>query len=71
MSIRVYEIKGLRIADASVMPIIPNGNTNAPTIMIGEKAAHIILEHHRNCGASCKIKHANIDIIPPSQKNEL
>ena len=45
---RVYGIKGLRVADASVIPVIPNGNINAPVIMIGEKAAHLILEHHKN-----------------------
>lgn len=40
--LRVHGIDGLRIADASVMPQISRGNTNAPTIMIGEKAADLI-----------------------------
>ena len=38
-TLAVHGIAGLRIADASVMPIIISGNTDAPTIMIGEKAA--------------------------------
>lgn len=41
--LRVHGVAGLRVADASVFPSIPSGNTNAPSIMVGERAASMLL----------------------------
>jgi choline dehydrogenase len=45
-SLRVYGIEGLRIADGSVMPQITTGNTMAPCVLIGERAAELALRAH-------------------------
>lgn len=45
--LRVHDVDGLRVVDASVFPTIPSGNTNAPTIMVGERASDLILDAAR------------------------
>lgn len=44
--LRVHGLTGLRVVDASIFPLIPSGNINAPAIMTGWKGADLILEDH-------------------------
>ncbi|CAH0548918.1 unnamed protein product [Brassicogethes aeneus] len=54
--LRVYGVSGLRVVDASIMPTIPNGNINAPVIMIGEKAADLVKSYWLNPSVGARRK---------------
>jgi choline dehydrogenase-like flavoprotein len=50
--LRVRGVQGLRVIDASVIPTLPSGNTNAPTLMLAERASALILRPLEH-GAAC------------------
>ena len=52
---KVHGIKGLRVVDSSIFPTIPNGNLNAPTIMVAERAADIILNNQLLAPANVQV----------------
>jgi 5-(hydroxymethyl)furfural/furfural oxidase len=58
---RVYGVRGLRVADASVMPRVPSANTNIPTLMIGERVADFIrTAHQQHRGALMHQTHKDV-----------
>lgn len=54
--LRVHGIDKLRVADGSIMPFVISGNTHAAIVMIGEKAAHMILEDARSSSAHTSLQ---------------
>ncbi len=52
--LKVYGVDGLRVADASIIPVMPSGNTNAPSMMIGLKAGDMILEEYQVHGVKAQ-----------------
>lgn len=59
--LRVHDIDGLRVVDASIMPRITTGNTNAPSVLIGEQGARMLLE---DAGASSTLTASELEEVP-------
>jgi choline dehydrogenase len=53
--LRVHGIDGLRVADASIMPAVTSGNTNAPSVMIGERVADFFSATHSASGTRAEV----------------
>ncbi len=64
MDLRVLGVSGLRVADASVMPRPPSGNTHATCMMIGERAADFILRDTKAAEASERRSSVKSNVAP-------
>jgi len=58
--LNVHGLVGLRVADASIMPDIIGGNTSAPSMMIGERAAEFVIEDMKGASANVGAKLRNV-----------
>lgn len=68
--LQVYGIKGLRVADAAIIPILPASHTNAVVFMIGEKAADIVKNYWKNGGNGTSNSKPN-DVNQPFNFNQV